>query len=186
MIVFENYIISDDLVKAYFACDLCKCKGACCVEGDSGAPLREEELSVLDDIFDDLRPYLPPDSTAVIEANGKYQVDVHGEYVTPLINNKQCAYVFFDADGVAHCAIEKAFEEGIIDFRKPVSCYLYPIRISKYHHYEAVNYHQWDICKSGRCRGNEQHIKLLHFLKDPIIQRFGNEMYEMLKEAEKR
>ncbi|OQA01653.1 MAG: hypothetical protein BWY70_00306 [Bacteroidetes bacterium ADurb.Bin408] len=110
MIVFENYIISDDLVKEFFACDLCQCKGACCIEGDTGAPLTEEELSILDDIFDELRPYLPPDSIAAIEENGKYMVDVHGEFVTPLIDNKQCAYVFFDAEGIAGIVLSLPFK----------------------------------------------------------------------------
>lgn len=186
MLVFNNYIISDDLLKEFFTCDLKKCKGACCIKGDTGAPLREEELSILDDIFEDIRPFLPAESAEAIEQQGKYMVDVHGEYVTTLVNNAQCAYVFTDDEGIARCAIEKAFNEGVIDFRKPISCFLYPIRVSKYAHYEAVNYHQWDICIEARRLGKKLSTPVYRFLKDPITQRFGKEMYEMLKEAEKR
>ncbi len=180
MIVFEEYIISDAIVTEKFCCDLHKCKGACCIQGDNGAPLLEEELGILDDIFEDIGPFLGKDSIETIEIQGKYTVDINGEYVTTLVDGKQCAYVFTDADGIARCAIEKAFLEGLIDFRKPISCYLYPIRLSKYRDYIAVNYHKWDICKDGCALGNKLGIPLYEFLKEPIIQRFGKEMYEVL------
>ena len=180
MIVFENYIISDEIVTEKFVCDLCKCKGACCIHGDTGAPLLEEELSILDDIFEDIKEFIPEEGVRAIEKQGKYVVDVQGEYVTTLVDDKQCAYVFTDENGIAKCAIEKAFNAGIIDFRKPVSCYLYPIRVSKFNNYDAVNYHQWEICKEARALGKKLDVSVLQFLKEPIIQRFGKDMYEML------
>lgn len=180
MIVFENCVISDEIVTEKFTCDLNKCKGACCIHGDTGAPLHEEELSILDDIFEDIREFLPEESARAIEKQGKYIIDIQGEYVTTLVDEKQCVYVFTDENGIARCAIEKAFNEGIIDFRKPVSCYLYPIRVSKYDSYDAVNYHQWDICKDARILGKKLDVSVLQFLKEPIIQRFGEEMYETL------
>lgn len=183
MIVFENTIISDDIVTEKFVCDLNKCKGACCVQGDTGAPLLEEELSVLDDIFEDIKEFLTEESINTIEKQGKYFIDIQGEYVTALIDGKQCAYVVTDENGISKCAIEKAFNEGIISFRKPISCYLYPIRVSKYNDYDAVNYHQWDICKDARCLGKKKDVSVLHFLKEPIIQRFGEEMFEMLTQV---
>jgi len=183
MIVFENTIISDDIVTEKFVCDLSQCKGACCIQGDTGAPLLEEELSVLDDIFEDIKAYLTEESITTIEQQGKYFIDVQGEYVTALIDGKQCAYVVTDDNGIAHCAIEKAFNDGVINFRKPISCYLYPIRVTKYNDYDAINYHQWDICKEARCLGKKLDVSVLHFLKEPIIQRFGKEMYEVLTQV---
>ena len=183
MIVFEDYIISDDIVTEKFCCDVQKCKGGCCIHGDNGAPLLEEELSLLDDIFEDILPYLDDDSIKAIEKQGKYNVDIHGEYVTALVDGKQCVYVYTDDDGIARCAIEKAFLDGIIDFRKPVSCYLYPIRLSKYRDYTAVNYHRWDICKDACIQGEKLNIPVFEFLKEPIIQRFGKDMYEVLSKV---
>ena len=183
MIVFENTIISDDVVTEKFVCDLSKCKGACCIQGDTGAPLLEEELSVLDDIFEDIKEFLTEESIKAIEQQGKYFIDVQGEYVTALVDGKQCAYVFTDENGIAKCAIEKAFNEGVISFRKPISCYLYPIRVSKYNDYDAVNYHQWDICKDARCLGKKLDVSVLQFLKEPIIQRFGEDVYEVLTQV---
>jgi hypothetical protein len=181
MIVFENCVISDEIVTKKFVCDLSKCKGACCIHGDTGAPLHEEELSILDDIFEDIKEFLPEESARAIEKQGKYTIDVHGEYVTTLVDGKQCAYVFTDENGIAKCAIEKAFNEGIISFRKPISCFLYPIRVSKYNSYDAVNYHQWEICKDARILGDKLNVSVSQFLKEPIIQRFGKDLYEALK-----
>jgi len=183
MIVYEDYIISDELVKEKFCCDLKKCKGACCVLGDAGAPLLESELSILDDIYEDIKAFLPEDSKQIIEKQGKYAIDFQGEYVTPLVDSKHCAYVFIDEQNIARCAIEKAFLQGKIDFRKPISCYLYPIRISKFNDYDAINYHQWDICKDARRLGKKMNISVCEFLKEPITEKFGSEMYEMLTQA---
>ena len=180
MIVFENCVISDEIITEKFVCDLSKCKGACCIHGDTGAPLFEEELSVLDDIFEDIRGFIPKASALAIEKQGKYIIDVDGEYVTTLVDGKQCAYVFTDEQGIAKCAIEKAFNEGIITFRKPISCFLYPIRVTRYDSYDAVNYHQWEICKDARRLGKKLNVSVLQFLKEPITQRFGKEMYETL------
>jgi len=181
MILFEKYIISDEIVTEKFVCDLAKCKGACCIHGDTGAPLLEEELSILDDIYDDIKEFLPEESIAAVEKQGKYTIDANEEYATTLVDGKQCAYVFTDENGIARCAIEKAFNQGIITFRKPISCFLYPIRVSKYNNYDAVNYHQWEICKDARILGKNLNISVLHFLKEPIIQRFGEDMYGALK-----
>lgn len=122
-----------------------------------------------------------PEGIATVEANGTWVKDFHGEPSTPLVHGKQCAYVFFDADGTARCAIEKAAEEGVIDFRKPVSCHLYPIRVTSYPHYDALNYHRWPICNCARKNGKKLNVRVFRFLKDALIRKYGSEWYEELE-----
>jgi len=180
MIIFENYIISDELVNEKFVCDLNKCKGACCVLGDAGAPLLEHELSILDDIYIDIKDFITPEGVYTIENQGKYVIDIQKEYSTPLVHGKQCAYAYTDDNKIARCSIEKAYEIGLVNFRKPASCFLYPIRISKCDRFDAINYHRWDICKTARKNGDKLNVRVFEFLKNPIIQNFGDDMYKML------
>ncbi len=181
MIIVENTIISDDLKKTFFACDLAKCKGACCVEGDAGAPLEEEEISLLEDSLDYIIPYMRQEGIDEVKKNGVFDFDATGQYVTPLVNGKECAFVIFNEEGIALCAIEKAWKEGKTDFRKPVSCHLYPIRLSKYKDFEAVNYHQWHICEPARINGKELQLPVHAFLKEAIIRKYGENYYTQLK-----
>mgnify|MGYP000872866806 CR=1 FL=1 len=186
MIAIEKTLISDDLKLVKFCCDLHACKGACCVEGDAGAPMEEEEISILEDCIEEVKPYMVQKGIEVVENSGVFDYDTFGNYVTPLVNDAECAFVYFEND-IAFCAIEKAFNEGKIDFRKPISCYLYPVRITKYADFEAVNYHAWHICKDALTCGKTNEIPLYRFLKQPLIDKYGEEWYnKLVKEIEQK
>lgn len=179
MIIIDKTIVSDDVREVLFCCDPEKCKGACCIEGDAGAPLEEEEISLLEDDLHLIKPFMTEAGREVVKANGVFDYDQHGQFVTPLVNDRECAFANF-RDGIAYCAIEKAFEEGRIEFRKPLSCHLYPVRISKLIGHEAVNYHKWVICKTALARGKELGLPLSRFLKDALIRKYGQEWYDKL------
>jgi hypothetical protein len=184
MIVIDNIIISEEIRDIHFCCDLEKCKGACCIEGDAGAPLDEGEISDLEDYIERIKPFMQKDGIAVVEKSGVFDYDMNGEFVTPLIADKDCAFVYYEKD-IARCAIEKAYEEKQISFRKPLSCHLYPIRIKKYTGSEAVNYHQWYICKPACVKGKEINLPLYKFLKEPLIRKYGEHWYrKLVKEIE--
>ena len=175
MIPINNTIVSDELIKEKFVCDLNKCKGACCVEGESGAPLEKEELEILEKIYDKVKPYLTPKGIAAIEEQGLFLKDSDDDWVTPLINSDgACAYTIFE-NGIAQCGIEKAYSEGKTNFQKPVSCHLYPVRITKHKEYDAVNYHEWEICSPACSLGKK--------LKDSLVRKYGTNWYEELKLA---
>jgi hypothetical protein len=180
MFVIKNSLISEEIRDVHFCCALEKCKGACCIEGDAGAPLEEQEISELEDYIDRIKPYMQPNGIKVVEKSGVFDYGIHGEYVTPLIADKDCAFVYYEND-IARCAIEKAYEEKKINFRKPLSCHLYPIRINKYADKEAVNYHQWHICQPACSKGKEINLPLYKFLKDSLIRKFGEEWYQQLE-----
>jgi hypothetical protein len=179
MIVIDDILVSDEIRDIHFCCDLEKCKGACCVEGDAGAPLDEAEISELEDYIDRIKPYMHKDGIRVVEKSGVFDYDMNGEYVTPLIADKDCAFIYYEKD-IARCAIEKAFEENKIGFRKPLSCHLYPIRIKKFTETEAVNYHKWHICQPACSKGKELNLTLYKFLKEPLIRKFGKDWYNKL------
>jgi len=179
MIAIENTLISDDLRQVRFSCDLEKCRGACCIEGDAGAPLTAEEISMIEDAIEEIKPYMTTDGIQAVERMGVFDYDMFGHFVTPLVNDRECAFVYFEGV-IARCAIEKAYQEEAIAFAKPVSCHLYPARISKYHDFEAVNYHEWHICREALLKGKQQDIPLYIFLKDALIRKFGNEWYQQL------
>jgi hypothetical protein len=180
MIIIEDTLISDEIYTEYFVCDLSVCHGGCCVHGDAGAPLEKKELKILKDILPLVTPYMRPEGISIIEKVGTHVKDLEGDYATPLINNQECAFVFFDENSVARCAIEKAWEEGKITFKKPVSCHLYPIRIARYSNYDAVNYHRWPICDCARAKGNGLKVRIYQFLKEPLIRKYGESWYEQL------
>ena len=183
MIQIDDKLISEDLFSEEFVCNLAKCKGICCVEGDAGAPLDEDETRILDEIYPKIKPYLRPEGIQAIEEQGTYTLDVEGDLVTPLVNNAECAYVIFDEKGYTKCAIEKAYEDGVIDWQKPISCHLYPIRITEYSNFSAINYHEWDICSDACTLGKELGVKVYQFLKKPLIRKYGEEFYQTLSEA---
>lgn len=179
MIVIKNTYISDDLYRVYFVCHLEKCKGACCVAGDAGAPLLEEEISLLEDGLRYIRSNMTPEGIRTVETKGVFDYDSAGELVTPLVDGKECAFANF-TDGIAWCAIEKTYEQGFIRFRKPLSCHLYPVRITSYPQFQAVNYHQWHICKPALEYGQLLKTPLYKFLKDALIRCYGKTWYDKL------
>lgn len=183
MIQIDDTIISTDILKKEFVCNLQKCKGICCVEGDSGAPLDEDELPVLEEIFPKIKSHLRPEGIKAIEEQGTYVKDFDGEWVTPLVDGNECAYVVFEKNGITKCGIEKAYEAGDIDFQKPISCHLYPIRLTKLKEFTAVNYDRWDICSDACSLGKELNVTVAEFLKKPLIKRFGEEWFEELMQA---
>jgi hypothetical protein len=183
MLEIDNTIISLDIIEKKFVCDLESCKGVCCLYGDSGAPLEEEEKQILNEIYPKIKPYLTIQGLLTIEAFGLFITDDDGEIVTPLIKNKECAYAFKDENNIYKCAIEKAFLEKKITFQKPVSCHLYPIRIVKYNNYDAVNYHRWNYCDVGIIKGNNNGVALFRFLKVPLIRKYGKEWFDKLEYA---
>lgn len=180
MIIVENVYVSDDIAESSFVCNLEKCKGACCVEGDSGAPLEEDELSVLQEIYEDIKPYMTEEGKQAIEEQGLYVIDSDGDYTTPTINHRECAFAIYDSEGILKCSIEQAYHDGKIKFPKPISCHLYPIRITKYDMYDAVNYHRWEICTPACELGKALKIPLYKFLKVPLTRKYGVEWYEEL------
>lgn len=179
MILIDDILVSDELKEIYFACDLGACKGECCVQGDAGAPLEEEEISIIEDNIDQINKYMVPEGVEVIEKYGVFDYDIDGEFVTPLIKDADCAFVYKE-NGMSLCAIEKAFLEGEIKFQKPVSCHLYPIRLSKVGDFTAVNYHKWSICEPALIFGKKNGQPLYKYLEVPIIRKFGKEFFEKL------
>ncbi len=182
MIVIDDTLVSEELGKIYFSCDLHSCHGDCCVEGDAGAPLEEEEISILEDALDDIKPYMTEKGKNVVEKNGVFDYDIDGEWVTPLVNDRECAFVYFE-NGISFCAIEKAWREGKIKFQKPVSCHLYPVRLKKLKFNTAVNYDHWEICNPALIKGKADNTKVYQFLKEPLIRKFGEKWYQKLSEA---
>lgn len=183
MISIGNTLISDEVIKEKFVCDLAKCKGECCVAGESGAPLEEDELKKLEEVYEKVKPYLTEKGIAAVEKYGHYIKDSDGDWVTPLMNGDgACAYTIFE-NGIAQCGIEKAHRDGKIDFQKPVSCHLYPIRITKYKEYDAVNYHEWEVCNHACKLGKKLKVPVYVFLRDSLVRKYGTAWYEELKLA---
>lgn len=182
MILIENTCISDDIEDQEFVCNLDKCKGACCVEGDSGAPLDEDELAILDEIYPAVAPYLTEAGKNVIATEGTWTRDWDGDYVTPIINGRECAYAIYDQKGILKCAIEEAYNDGKITYKKPISCHLYPIRVTKYEQYHALNYDRWEICSPACSLGQQLKVPVYKFLKDPLIRAYGPDWYQQLSD----
>lgn len=183
MIEIEGKIVSRDVFEKQFVCDLKKCKGACCVAGDSGAPLTREELEILDAEFESIRPFLRPEGTAAIEKHGVAVVDAEGDLTTTLVNGNECAFVVFDGNGTALCGIEQAHAAGATSFLKPVSCHLYPIRIKQYPDFDAVNYDKWEICNPACQLGDALKVPVYKFLKTSLIRKYGADWYAQLLAA---
>ncbi|MCF8460503.1 MAG: DUF3109 family protein [Flavobacteriales bacterium] len=181
MLAIQNTLVSLDLLERHFVCDLNACKGACCVKGDAGAPLTDEEINLLEEIIDDILPYLDEEGKAMIAKKGVFEIDVDGDKGTSLLENGRCAYALVDASGLVSCGIEKAEKAGDITFKKPISCHLYPVRITEYKEYDAVNYNQWSICKPACDCGAKLNVPLFKFLKEALTRKYGNEWYEELE-----
>lgn len=184
MIQIDDTVVSEMLLEKKFICNLKACKGACCVEGDAGAPLEKEELNELKKVYPVVKTYLSDQS---IEALNKelYTIDDDGEYVTTLVNGKECAYVIFEQDGTSKCGIEQAYIDGKISWQKPISCHLFPVRLTKYKAFIAVNYAYWDICDDACILGEQLGVKTYQFLKEPLIKRFGEKWFKELEQVDK-
>ncbi len=184
MIAIDKTLISEDLFDKKFVCDLNACKGACCVAGDSGAPLDKDELKQLEAVVDAVKPYMTKKGIAAVKKHGAYVIDSDGDYTTTLVSEKaECAFVFFDENKIAKCAIEQAYYDGKISWKKPISCHLYPVRITKYKSYDAVNYSKWDVCEPACECGKKLDVPVYKFLKEPLIRKFGKEWFKQLEKS---
>lgn len=182
MLAIDDTLISEDIFDKKFVCDLSACKGECCVSGDSGAPLEKEELEILNTVYEQVKPYMVPKGIKAVEKSGLYVRDADGDYTTTLVSDgAECAFVYFDDNNIAKCAIEKAYLEGKISWKKPISCHLYPIRITKYKNYEAINYHSWSICKPACDCGEKLDVPVFKFLKEPLIRKYGEGWFNELE-----
>ncbi|OBQ57156.1 DUF3109 family protein [Tamlana sp. s12] len=176
-------IVSEDVVKKDFLCNLSACKGACCIDGDAGAPLDAEEAKILDDIYPKVKPFLRQAGIDAIEEQGTYTETEDGDLETTLIDGADCAYVIFDDKNVALCAIEEAYNQGEITWKKPVSCHLYPVRVQDYSEFSAVNYHKWQICDDACALGQELQVPIYKFVKEGLIRKFGIDWYIELEKV---
>lgn len=183
MLQIGNTLVSLDLIERFFCCNLDACKGECCIEGDAGAPISNEEYEKLKEILPIVWDDLLPAAKEVIEESGVGYIDSEGDLVTSIVGGKDCVFTCYGEGGMCYCAIEKAYREGRTDFMKPISCHLYPVRLSEYPDFTAINYHRWKICKAAEVLGRKEEIRLYQFLKNPLERRFGKEWYAELCQA---
>ena len=183
MLQIKNTLISLDLVERYFCCDLDSCLGQCCIDGDAGAPITEEERGKLEEVLPAVIDDLLPAARREIEENGVAYVDCEGDLVTSIVDGRNCVFTTYGPGGMCMCALEKAWREGRIDFMKPMSCHLYPVRIREYDGFTAVNFHRWKICRCAEILGRKNGIRAYRFLEGPLVRRFGREWYDELVEA---
>ena len=183
MLQIDDTLISLDLFDQCFLCDLSACKGICCIEGDAGAPLEEDEISVIEELLPVIWDDLSESSKEVIRKQGVFYIDEDGEPVTSIVDGRECVFTYTDEDGICKCAIEKAYREGKTDFYKPISCHLYPVRVQKYHDFSAVNYHRWNVCSGACVLGAKKQLPVYKFLKEPLIRKFGEAWYEQMEIA---
>ena len=185
IVAVDDKLISTEIFERKFVCDLNACKGACCVEGDQGAPLTMEEVDILEEIYEDVKPFMRPEGIEAVEKIGVFYMDPWNEPATTLVNNQECAYVYFDEQGITKCAIEQAYFNGKVSWKKPISCHLYPIRTKKIGDSLALNYDEWDICKPGCACGEQLNVPVFRFLKEPLVRAFGETFYTDLEEIDK-
>lgn len=181
MIQIGDVVVSMDVLREKFTCNLSVCKGQCCIEGDAGAPVELDEVEKLEEVLPLIWDELSEGARAVIDRQGVVYTDEEGDLVTSIVNNKDCVFTCYDEKGCCYCAIEKAFREGKTNFYKPISCHLYPIRVSDFGLYKAVNYHWWDICKAAVLLGEKRGVPIYEFLKEPLIRKFGEAWYAELE-----
>ncbi|GAA0872901.1 DUF3109 family protein [Gangjinia marincola] len=176
-------IVSEEIITNDFVCNLNACKGECCVAGEAGAPLTEAEIDILKEIYDDVKPFLRPEGIKAIEQQGTSVIGKDTEPETPLVNDKECAYVTFDEQGITKCGIEEAYNAGATDFKKPISCHLYPVRVQDYSEFSAVNYHRWPICSDACTLGKELQVPVYKFVKEALVRKFGAAWYSELEKT---
>ncbi len=184
MIQVADVLLSRDLFDVHFVCDLAACRGECCVQGESGAPLEFDEIGALEDDLDKILPFVGNEGKKALEENGVFSVDSDNDYVSTLINNTACAFSYKEDDGTYKCGIEAAQRAGEINFQKPISCHLYPIRVSQLLNHEALNYNKWSICKPACECGSKLQVKVYQFLKEPLVRKYGEDWYAQLKEVD--
>lgn len=183
MLEIGNTLVSLDLVERYFCCDIERCKGECCIEGDAGAPITPREADKIKELLPVIWNDMSPQAQREVEENGVSYVDEEGDLVTTIVNGRDCAYTCYSPGGVCLCAIEKAYRQGLSNWRKPISCYLYPVRITQYEKFTAVNVHRWKICRHAETLGRKLGLRMYRFLKEPLTERFGQEWYNELEQA---
>lgn len=181
-------IVSEDIIEKDFVCNLNACKGACCIEGEAGAPVTAEEAPILEKIYPKVKPFLRAEGIAAIEKQGTYITTSNDELETPLVEGKECAYVTFTDQGIASCGIEDAYNAGALDketadFIKPISCHLYPVRVQAYSEFSAVNYHRWPICDDACTLGKDLQVPVYKFVKTALIRKFGENWYNQLEKV---
>ncbi len=183
MLQIQNTIVTLDLAEEFFCCDLEKCLGACCIEGDAGAPVTIDEVEKIEEVLPVVEPEMLPRAVEEVRQNGVAYVDQEGDLVTTILDGRNCAFTCYAPGGICLCALEKAFREGKTGFKKPASCSLYPLRLTTYPTFTAVNYHQWKICRDAVANGRKKGIRLYQFLRGPLTERFGKEWYDELSQA---
>ncbi len=184
MIEIGNTLVSLDLAERYFCCDLDQCLGQCCIEGDAGAPITTDEKTELERVLPIVGPQLTPQARRIIDEQGVSYIDEEGDLVTSIVDGRDCVFTCRAPGGKCLCSIDHAYRQGLTgSFRKPISCYLYPLRITEYPTFTAVNYHRWKICRSAEANGRRLGIRLYQFMKEPLIARFGKEWYDELAQA---
>ena len=190
IVEIEDKLVSSELFSKQFVCNLSACKGACCVEGDTGAPLEKSEIKLIEGSLDKIKTFMTPEGIEAVNEIGVSYLDSWEDPVTTLVKGKECAFVFYDEQGITKCSIEKAYREGVIPFNKPISCHLYPIRVKKYKEYESLNYDRWSICKDACTLGKELKVPVYKFLKEPLVRAYGanffSEMEKVAQELEKQ
>jgi hypothetical protein len=180
LLEIKDKVVSTQIFEHKFICDLQACKGACCIAGDSGAPLTLDEISILENDIEAIKPYMRQEGIDVIKSNGVFYVDQENDTVTSLVNEKECAFVYFDDQGITKCSIERAHKEGKTTFKKPISCHLYPIRVKQFENFTALNYSSWDICAPACACGEQLNVPVFRFLKEPLIRAFGPLFFDEL------
>ncbi len=186
MILIEDILVSRAVVEEEFVCNLNACKGACCVEGDEGARVTRDEIAIIEQLYEKVKPYLTKEGIEKIESTGFFYEQKNGILSLETLNDKACVFLNYDEKGVALCGIQQAHADGVVNWPKPVSCHLYPIRIDNYKEFDAVNYYEWDLCSAACELGKQLKMPVYQFLKEPLIRKFGIEFFEQLTEAAKQ
>jgi hypothetical protein len=181
LVEIDDKIVSTQIFERKFVCDLNACKGACCIKGDAGAPLTDEEVNIIEEEFENFLPYMRPEGIEAVNKSGVFYVDQENDMATTLVNDQECAFVYFDNNGITKCAIEAAFLAGKTNFKKPISCHLYPIRVKQFQDFTALNFNYWDICEPACQCGDKLNVPVYKFLKEPIIRAFGEDFYQELE-----
>lgn len=178
MIIVGQALVSEDILEKKFECQIASCKGACCVQGDAGAPLEASEIDIIAEGYSKFTCFMSSEGIAKVEEVGFHEKDRDGDLVTTCLPTGECVFVVYNGAGVAGCAIEKAYFAGETDFRKPMSCHLYPIRAKKYGEYMALNYHTWNVCSEACKVGEERKIPVYRFLKEALTRKMGKDWYQ--------
>lgn len=180
MILIDDILVSRAVVEEEFVCNLNACKGACCVEGDEGARVTADEIKIIENLYEKVKPYLTKEGVKKIETSGFYYTKEDGKLALETLNDKACVFLNYDENNVALCGIQQAHADGVVDWPKPVSCHLYPIRIDEYKEFDAVNYYEWDICSAACTLGKQLKMPVYKFLKEPLIRKYGETFFEQL------